>query len=75
MTMHNALNPRDYKDRLYVSRKEGVRRLVSIEENVDSSMQEIDDYNDKNKGRLILAPSNSTDNMTTNRTKPKSRKQ
>ena len=36
MTMHGALHPRDDVDRLYVSRKEGGRGLVSIEDSVDA---------------------------------------
>ena len=36
MTMHKALQPRDDVDRLYVQRKEGKRRLPSIEDSVDT---------------------------------------
>ena len=36
--MHKALNSRDDVDRLYVPRKEGGRRLVSIEDSVDASI-------------------------------------
>ena len=32
MTMHKPLHPRDDVDRLYVSRKEGGRRLASVED-------------------------------------------
>ena len=32
MTMHKALHPRDDVDRQYVSRKDGVRGLASIED-------------------------------------------
>ena len=38
MTMHKALNPRDDVDRLYVSRKEGGRRLTNTEDSVDTSI-------------------------------------
>ena len=43
MTMHKALHPRDDVDRLYVSRKEGGRGLASIEDNVDASIQRLED--------------------------------
>ena len=36
MTMDKALHPRDDVDRLYASRKEGGRRLTSIEDSVDA---------------------------------------
>ena len=38
--MHKALHPRDSVDRLYVSRKEGGRGLASIEDSVDTSIQQ-----------------------------------
>ena len=44
MTMHKALHPRDDVDRLYVSRKEGRRGLASIKDNVDASIQRLEDY-------------------------------
>ena len=37
MTMHETLHPRDDVDRLYVSRKEGGRRLASIEDSLQPS--------------------------------------
>ena len=43
MTMHKALHPRDDVDRLYVSRNEGGRGLVSIEDSVDASIQRLED--------------------------------
>ena len=39
MTMHKALHPRDDVHRLYVPRKEGGKRLASVEVSVDSSMR------------------------------------
>ena len=36
MTMHKALHLRDDVDRVYVSRKEGGRRLACIEDSVDA---------------------------------------
>ena len=50
--MHKALHPRDGFDRLYVSRKEEVRGLVSIEDNVDASIQRLEDYIEKHEGGL-----------------------
>ena len=67
MTMHKALRPRDDIERLYVSRKEGGRRYASIQDSVDVSIRELDDYIKKSKERLIKTTSNSTDNIGTNR--------
>ena len=44
MTMHKALHPRDDVGRLYVSRKEGGRGLASIEDSIDASIQQLEDY-------------------------------
>ena len=49
MTMHKALHPRDDVDRLYVSRKEGGRGLASIEDSVDASIQQLEDYIEKTR--------------------------
>ena len=43
MTMHKALHPSDNVDRVCVSRKEGGRGLVSIEDSVDASIQRLED--------------------------------
>ena len=72
MTMHKASHPRDDVDRLYVSRKEGGRGLVSIEDSVDASIQRLEDYIEKHERGLITAIRNDTDNtigdrMTTTR--------
>ena len=53
MTVHKDLHPSDDVDRLYVSRKEGGRRLASIEENVDASIQRLEDYIEKHEGGLM----------------------
>ena len=66
MTMHKALYPRDGMDRLYVSRKEEGRGLVSIEDSVDASMQRLKDYIQKRGGRVITSTRNNTDSMRTN---------
>ena len=39
-----ALHPRDDVDRLYVSRKERGRGLTSIEDTVDASIQQLENY-------------------------------
>ena len=80
MTMHKALHPRDDVDRLYVSRKEGGRRLASIEDSVDASIQRLEDYIEKHERRLITAIRNDTDNsiddrMTTTRKQKWEKKQ
>ena len=67
MTMHKALHPRDDVDRLYVSRKEGGRGLASIEDSVDTSIQQLEDYIEKHKRGLITAIRNNTDNTIDNR--------
>ena len=74
MTMHKALHPRDDVDRLYVSRKEGRRGLASIEDSVDASIQQLEDFIEKHEGGLITAIKNNTDNTIDNRM-TKTRKQ
>ena len=51
--MHKALHPRDNVDRLYVSRKQGVRGLASIADTVDASIQRLKDYIEKHERGLI----------------------
>ena len=72
MTMHKALHPRDDVDGLYVSRKEGGRGLASIEDTVDASIQQLEDYIEKHERELITTIRVDTDNtinerMTTTR--------
>ena len=67
MIMHKALHPRKNVDRQYVSRKEGGRGLVNIEDSVDPSIQRFEDYIENHEGRLITAIKNDTDNTMTNR--------
>ena len=55
MTMHKALHPRDDVDRLSVSRKEGVKGLASIEDSVDASIQQLEDYVENHERGLITA--------------------
>ena len=74
MAMHKALHPRDDVDRLYVSRKEGRRKLASIEDSVDISIQRLEDYIEKHDGELITAIRSNADNTIDNRM-TKTRKQ
>ena len=57
MTMHKALYHRDDVDWLYVSRKKGGRVLASIENSVDVSLQQLNDYWGKNMKEGWLQPS------------------
>ena len=66
MTLPKALHPRDDIDRLHVSRKEGERLLVSIEESFDESMRILEDHLKMNKYRLIKATRNSIDKIKIN---------
>ena len=74
MTMHKALYPRDDVDRLYLPRKEGGRGIVGIEDSVDTSIQRLEDYIEKNRRGLLTATRNNTDNTIDNRM-TKTRKQ
>ena len=67
MTMYKALHPRDGVDRLYVSRKEGGRRLACIEDSVHASIQRLDDNIGKHEQRLITAIRNNSDNTMDSR--------
>ena len=67
MTMHKALHPIDDVDRLYVPRKEGGRGLASIEDSIDTSIQQLEDYIEKHEKGLITAIRNNTDNTIDNR--------
>ena len=67
MTMHKALRPWDDVDRLYVSRKEEGRRLASIADSVDASIQRFEVYIEKHDIRLITTIRNDTDNMIDDR--------
>ena len=57
--MLKALHPRSDIDRLYLSRKGG-RVLVSIQDSVDASIQQLEDYIKKYGGRLITVTRNNT---------------
>ena len=64
--MHKTLNPRDDIDRLYVSRKEKGRGRARIENSVDTSIQQLQDYIEKHEGGLITTIKNDTDNTMDN---------
>ena len=68
MTIHKALQIRDGVDRQQKSRKEWGKELASIEDSVDASIQLLEDYIERHKGRLITAIRNDTDNRMANRT-------
>ena len=53
ITMHKALHPRDDKDRLCVSRKEGGRGLANIEDCVETTIQQLEEYTKKKGQRQI----------------------
>ena len=67
MTMHKALHPRDDVDRSLVSRKDGGRRLTSIEDSVDALIQRLEDYTEKHERGLLRAIRNDTDNTINDR--------
>ena len=67
ITMHKPLHPTDDVDRLYVSRKEGGRRLVSIKGNVDTSIRRLEYYTRTQEGWLITVIRNDNDNTMDNR--------
>ena len=67
MTIHKALHPRDDVDRLDISRKKGERRLASIEDSVDASIQRLEDFIEKDERGLITAIRNDTDNTIDDR--------
>ena len=65
--MHKALHPRNEVDRIYVWRKEGGRKLASIEDSIDDSIQRLEDYIEKQEGRLITATRYNINNTKNNR--------
>ena len=55
-----SLHPRNDVNKIYILRKEGERRLTSIEDSVDASIQQFENYMEKHKGGLITAIRNET---------------
>ena len=68
LTMHKALHPRDNVDGLYISRWESGRGLASTEDSMDASIQRLEDYIEKRRGRLITAFRNNTNDTMISRT-------
>ena len=64
MTMYKALYTRDNFDRLYESRKEEGRGLVSSEYCIDASIQQLEDYIRKRGGKFITDTRSNNDNKT-----------
>ena len=62
------MNPRDDVDTLYVSRNEGRRGFVSMEDSVYTSIQRLEECIENRGGRLLTATGNNTDNTRTKRT-------
>ena len=54
MTMHQTLHTRDDMDSLYVSRKDGGRRLANIEDSVDALIEELEDCTKKRKKKSLI---------------------
>ena len=67
MTMHKALRPKDDIDTI-CSKKWG-RGLVRIEDSVDASIRQLENYNKKSKERINIVANNRPDNTRTNRTR------
>ena len=68
MTMHKALHFRDDVEWLCVSRKEGGKELASIEDNVDASIQRLEDYIENREEKLITATRINIDDTRISRT-------
>ena len=74
ITMHKTFLPRDDVARLYVSREEGRRGLVSIEDSVQALIQRFEAYMEKRGRRMITTTRNNIEKTRINRTE-KTRKQ
>ena len=66
MTMHKAYIPESTLT-VYVSRMEGGRGLISMEDSVDASILRLEDYIEKHERGLITAIRNEADNTMDNR--------
>ena len=67
MTMHKVFYPRDDKDRLYLSWKEGRRGLANFQDSVDDSIQKLESYIHKGRRKFITPIKNNTDNKIMNK--------
>ena len=68
-TRHKALHPWIDVDSGYASRKEVGWGFANIEWSINVSIQWLEDYLERHKGRLIAATRNNSDDMRINRTK------
>ena len=66
VTMHKTLHPRGDVDWLCF-KKRGRKRIASIEDSVNASIQRLEDYIQKHEGGLITATRNETENPMNNR--------
>ena len=55
MTMHKALHPKSNVDRLYISRNEGDRGLLSVEDTIETSKIGLERYVQESKEQLLSA--------------------
>ena len=55
MTMHKALHPKSNVDRLYISRNEGGRGLISVEDTIETSKIGLERHIQESKERLLSA--------------------
>ena len=69
VTMYTAFHPRNDKDRLYVTRKEGGRRFDNIKDSLDAWIRWLKNNITNSKERQIIAASNAADSKRTKRTK------
>ena len=72
--MPKAIHLRDNIDWLYVLRKEGRRKLESIEDYVEETIQGLKEYTQKNFERLITTASKSNNNMINRKAKMRKQK-
>ena len=65
LSMQKALHPRYNVDWLSVSIREGGRELASIEDSIDTLIQWLEGYIQKQGGKLVAATRNNTNGMKT----------
>ena len=54
-TIYGGLHPKSDVDRLYISRKDGERGLIAIEDCVELAVRDLDVYGHESEERLIQA--------------------
>ena len=55
MTMHRILNPKSDVDRIYLSRKEGRRGLISVEDKLKMAILGLERYVLTSEEKLLIA--------------------